>query len=229
VIEPPTARCTSSPSAGFGPIPAPRPTSQSASPRVIPSSRPFGASNATSHARSSRSSCSVRKRSTKSASPLDKQKGVRGSPYCSTAYQAELTKRGILISMSGTGNCYDNAGVETFFKTLKAELIWRTVFQTRAEAKEAIARSIDSFYNPSSQRTSLYVVEGKRFCWPGSDTAGCLGLVLARRARVWAAGPSISARLKSHGPSSRGCSASMSPRSAAIRSVRGATPTRAEA
>ena len=42
----------------------------------------------------------------------------RGSQYCSIDYQAELRKHGILISMSGKGNCYDNAMVETFFKTL---------------------------------------------------------------------------------------------------------------
>ena len=39
--------------------------------------------------------------------------------------------------MSGKGNCYDNAMVETFFKTLKSELVWRTVFQTRAQARDA--------------------------------------------------------------------------------------------
>ena len=59
----------------------------------------------------------------------------RGSQYCSNDYQAELRRHKIVISMSGKGNCYDNAMVETFFKTLKAELVWRTVFQTRAEAK----------------------------------------------------------------------------------------------
>src|SRR3954447_24818081 len=57
--------------------------------------------------------------------------------------------------MSGKGNCSDNAVVETFFKTLKAELIWRTVFQTRAEAKEAIARSIDGFDNPIRRHSTL--------------------------------------------------------------------------
>ena len=66
----------------------------------------------------------------------------RGSQYCSPEYQAELRKHGILISMSGKGNCYDNAMVETFFKTLKSELVWRTAFQTRAEASEALARYI---------------------------------------------------------------------------------------
>ena len=67
----------------------------------------------------------------------------RGSQYCSIAYQAELRKHGIRISMSGKGNCFDNAVVETFFKSLKSELVWRTVFQTRAEAKQAIGRYID--------------------------------------------------------------------------------------
>ena len=47
--------------------------------------------------------------------------------------------------MSGKGNCYDNAVVESFFKTLKSELVWRPVFQSRAEAKDAIGRSIDGF------------------------------------------------------------------------------------
>jgi transposase InsO family protein len=41
--------------------------------------------------------------------------------------------------MSGKGNCYDNAMVETFFKTLKSELVWRTAFQTRSEAIDALA------------------------------------------------------------------------------------------
>jgi len=87
----------------------------------------------------------------------------RGSQYGSAAYQAELKKRGILISMSGKGNCYDNAVVETFFKTLKAELIWRTVFQTRAEAKEAIARYIDGFYNPIRRHSTLDFISPAQF------------------------------------------------------------------
>jgi putative transposase len=47
----------------------------------------------------------------------------RGSRYCSNEYQAELRGHGIVISMSGKGNCYDSAIVETFFKTLKSELV----------------------------------------------------------------------------------------------------------
>ena len=49
----------------------------------------------------------------------------RGSQYCSHDYQKILRQNGFKVSMSGKGNCYDNAEVETFFKTIKAELIWR--------------------------------------------------------------------------------------------------------
>jgi transposase InsO family protein len=79
----------------------------------------------------------------------------RGSQYCSAEYQAELRRHGLRISMSGKGNCYDNAMVETFFKTIKSELVWRTVFYTRAEAATAIARYIDGFYNPVRRHSAL--------------------------------------------------------------------------
>jgi putative transposase len=70
--------------------------------------------------------------------------------YCSVDYQAELGKRGVLISMSAKGNCYDNAMVETFFKTLKSELVWRTIFYTRQQATQAIGRYIDGFWRHSA-------------------------------------------------------------------------------
>ena len=79
----------------------------------------------------------------------------RGSQYCSIDYQAELRKHGILISMSGKGNCYDNAMVETFFKTLKSEFVWRTIFYIRQEADHAIGRYIDGFYNPVRRHSAL--------------------------------------------------------------------------
>jgi transposase InsO family protein len=87
----------------------------------------------------------------------------RGSQYCSNEYQAELRRHGVVISMSGKGNCYDNAMVETFFKTLKSELVWRTAFQTRAEATEALARYIDGFYNPRRRHSALGFVSPIRF------------------------------------------------------------------
>jgi putative transposase len=59
---------------------------------------------------------------------------VDSAQYCSVDYQTELGKHGVLISMSAKGNCYDNAMVETFFKTLKSELVWRTIFYTRQQS-----------------------------------------------------------------------------------------------
>lgn len=79
----------------------------------------------------------------------------RGSQYCALDYQGMLKTNGIIISMSGKGNCYDNAMVETFFKTLKSELIWRTVFHTRHDAEVAIAHYIDGFYNPARRHSAL--------------------------------------------------------------------------
>ena len=87
----------------------------------------------------------------------------RGSQYCSNDYQAELRRHGVRISMSGKGNCYDNAMVETFFKTLKAELVWRTVFLTRANAEAAIGRYIDSFYNPVRRHSALDFISPAMF------------------------------------------------------------------
>ena len=73
----------------------------------------------------------------------------------SITLQALLRRRGILISMSGRGNCYDNSMVETFFKTIKSELIWPVAWQSRQQAENAVARYIDGFYNPVRRHSSL--------------------------------------------------------------------------
>lgn len=59
------------------------------------------------------------------------------------------------LSMSGKGNCFDNAMLETFFKTLQSELVWRTVFETRDEATGMIGSYIDRFYNPARRHSAL--------------------------------------------------------------------------
>ena len=61
----------------------------------------------------------------------------------------------MLSSMSGKGNCYDNAMVETVFKTIKSEFVWRTSFQTRYQAENAIGRPIDGFHNPTRRHSAL--------------------------------------------------------------------------
>lgn len=87
----------------------------------------------------------------------------RGSQFCSLAYQAELRRHGLMISMSGKGNRCDNSMVETFFKTLKSEMVRRTVFQTRAEAQRALARRIPSFYNPIRRHSAPASVSPAQF------------------------------------------------------------------
>ena len=62
----------------------------------------------------------------------------RGSQYCSHDYQKLLRQHGFKVSMRGKGNCYVNSAVEAFFKTIKAELIWRRSRQTRRQAEAAI-------------------------------------------------------------------------------------------
>ena len=57
--------------------------------------------------------------------------------------------------MSGKGNCYDNAAVETFFKSIEAELIWRDTWETRKTAEMAIVEYINGFYNPSRRHSAL--------------------------------------------------------------------------
>jgi putative transposase len=73
----------------------------------------------------------------------------------SVDHQALLHRRGILTSMSGRGNCYDNSMVETFFKTIKSELIWPVAWQSRQQAENDVARYIDGFYNPIRRHSSL--------------------------------------------------------------------------
>ena len=79
----------------------------------------------------------------------------RGSQYCSHDYQKILRQAGFQVSMSGTGNCYDNAAVETFFKTIKAELLWQRSWRTRRDAEIAIFEYINGFYNPRRRHSAL--------------------------------------------------------------------------
>ena len=79
----------------------------------------------------------------------------RGSQYCSHDYQKVLRQHGFKASMSGTGNCYDNAAVETFFKTIMAELLWQRSWKTRRDAEMAIFEYINGFYNPRCRHSAL--------------------------------------------------------------------------
>ena len=79
----------------------------------------------------------------------------RGSQYCSHEYQASLRGHGVRVSMSRKGNCYDNAPVESFWGTLKTELVHHRRYQSRAEAGREIAEYIDLFYNRQRRQARL--------------------------------------------------------------------------
>jgi transposase InsO family protein len=79
----------------------------------------------------------------------------RGSPYASDDYRAELRAYGACQSMSGKGDCWDNAVAESFFATLRAELVDHVRFITRAEALRAIGDYIDNFYNVERRHSHL--------------------------------------------------------------------------
>jgi transposase InsO family protein len=79
----------------------------------------------------------------------------RGSQYTSQGYQQLLTARGIQVSMSRTGNCYDNAVMERFFGTLKGKCASHYVFETHEQARNTIFEYITCFYNRVRRHSSL--------------------------------------------------------------------------
>ncbi len=79
----------------------------------------------------------------------------RGSQYASHDYQRLLADHGIVSSMSRRGDCWDNAVAESFFATLKTELVYQSHWQTRREARGAIFEYIELFYNRRRLHSSL--------------------------------------------------------------------------
>jgi transposase InsO family protein len=87
----------------------------------------------------------------------------RGSQYASGDYQRLLKQYGITCSMSRKGNCYDNAPVESFFASLKRELIHRTRFATREEARTAVFAWIEAWYNRKRRHSALGYMSPEAF------------------------------------------------------------------
>jgi transposase InsO family protein len=79
----------------------------------------------------------------------------RGSQYASGDYQGALKARGIACSMSRKGNCWDNAVVESFFATLKKELIYKQSWTNKTELQQALFEYIEVFYNRKRRHSSL--------------------------------------------------------------------------
>ena len=87
----------------------------------------------------------------------------RGSPYASEDYRTALAQRGIVASMSRTGDCYDNAVAESFFATLKAEHVDYEDFATRAVGTASIGDYVESFYNTARRHSHLGYVSPIEF------------------------------------------------------------------
>jgi transposase InsO family protein len=79
----------------------------------------------------------------------------RGVQYAAHAFQGLLERNGIVCSMSGKGNCYDNAVKESFFHTLKTELCDHEHYRTRAQARASVFEFIEVFYNRQRLHSTL--------------------------------------------------------------------------
>ena len=79
----------------------------------------------------------------------------KGSQYASQDYRALLNEHGFIQSMSGKGNCYDNAVAESFFHSMKTEWVFFERYQTRAQAKTSIFDYIETFYNRERRHSYL--------------------------------------------------------------------------
>ena len=87
----------------------------------------------------------------------------QGSQFASSDWQRALKTYSVIPSMSRRGNCYDNAVVESFFKTLKKECVRKYIFKTREEAKRKIFEYIEMFYNPKRRHSYLDYLSPNNF------------------------------------------------------------------
>jgi putative transposase len=87
----------------------------------------------------------------------------RGVQYACELYRGLLEEHGITASMSRPGNCYDNAAAESFFGTLKTELVHRTRYRTKAEARASVFEWIECWYNRQRRHSSLGYLSPEAF------------------------------------------------------------------
>ncbi len=87
----------------------------------------------------------------------------RGSTYAAARYRRALARRGIVASMSRAGDCWDNAVAESFFSTLKSELVGLERYATRTATTELIRDYIESFYNPQRRHSHVGYVSPIEF------------------------------------------------------------------
>ena len=101
----------------------------------------------------------------------------RGSQYASGEYQQMLREQGIQCSMSRKGNCWDNAPVESFFGTLKQELVHRCSFATRQHARQEVFDYIEVWYNRQRRHSALGYLSPEEFEKRASQTTSTTSMV----------------------------------------------------
>ena len=140
----------------------------------------------------------------------------RGVQYASARYRETLDAQGIACSMSRRANCWDDAVAESFFGSLKNELIYRRPWSTREEARDAIGEYIEIFYNRIRRHSTIGGMSPAKFEEDGSDQGG-----LGRITRV------STTREQGHGfrafPFSAGASPRL-PRSEPVHDLRSVEP-----
>jgi putative transposase len=87
----------------------------------------------------------------------------RGSQYASKKYQKMLLAYGLIGSMSRKGNCWDNSVAESFFHTIKCELMYDIIYQTREQAKQSIFEYIETYYNKKRKHSYLGYLTPDKF------------------------------------------------------------------
>lgn len=87
----------------------------------------------------------------------------KGSQYCSNSYQQMLKANGLICSMSSVGCCYDNAAMESFFHTLKVELVHDENYETREKAKSSIVEYIECYYNRKRRHSAINYMIPEQF------------------------------------------------------------------
>lgn len=79
----------------------------------------------------------------------------RGCQYTSTAYRKKLEQAGIIVSMSRTGNCWDNAAMESFFGTLKEECVGDAIYSSHEQARLSLFEYLEVYYNRIRRHSTL--------------------------------------------------------------------------
>ncbi|MEV6305993.1 integrase core domain-containing protein, partial [Actinoplanes sp. NPDC051861] len=87
--------------------------------------------------------------------PLDKQESIRGCQYTSSQHTRLARDNGVRLSVGRRGQCWDNAVAESFFATIKTELVHRQAWPTRATCRQAIFEYIEGWYNTRRRHSSL--------------------------------------------------------------------------